>query len=140
MSAQDRWSLAYFGHTVIKNGIKIARSIKRDTSHFAESQMSMDRQDLWALPTTMESLGICVRGLADAVELLIHPSAMTPAEVMDLYRQLGAYYERFDCRLSVTSLAEVFTDMSQRISRDFAATHSSRMKNFPRAYRRLHKH
>lgn len=36
MAAQDRWSLAYFGHVVIKNGIKVARSITWDTSQFSD--------------------------------------------------------------------------------------------------------
>lgn len=102
--------MAYFGHTVIQNGVKIARSIKRDTSHLAESQMFMDRQEVWALPTTMESFGICIRGLADAVELLINPSPVTAAELMDLFRKLFSYYERLDCHISFTSIAEVFTD------------------------------
>lgn len=43
MTAQDRWKLAYFGHVVIKNAIKVARSVKRDASQFAEAQNSMDR-------------------------------------------------------------------------------------------------
>lgn len=110
MAAQDRWSLAYFGHVVIKNGIKIARSIKRDTSQFSESQTSMDRQHIWALPTTMEAFRICVRGFASAMHLLVHPSAVTPAELMDLFREIAEFYELYDCRVSVMSLAEVFKD------------------------------
>lgn len=64
MVTQERWNLAYFGHVLIKKGIKVACFIKRDTSLFAESQTSMDRQEIWTLPTTMEAFGICARGLA----------------------------------------------------------------------------
>lgn len=58
----------------------------------------------------MKALGICARGLAKAVELLIHPSAITPAEIMDLFWKLGTLYEELYCRMSVTSLAKVFKD------------------------------
>lgn len=51
----------------------------------------MDRQDIWALNTTIESFGICARGLASAIQLLVHPSAVTQAELMDLYRQLTEF-------------------------------------------------
>lgn len=51
MAAQDRWSMAYFRHLVVKNGIKVTRFIKRDTFQFDNSQTSMDRQDFWELPT-----------------------------------------------------------------------------------------
>lgn len=110
MAAQDRWSLAYLGHLVIKNGVKVGRSIKRDTSQFTDSETSMERQDLWALPTSMESFVICVSGLASAAKLLVHPSTTTPAELMDLFRQLGEFYEIYDCRVSVTSFVEVYKD------------------------------
>lgn len=96
MAAQDCWSFFSFGHIVIRNGIKVTRTIKKDASHFPDSQISMDRQEFWALPTTMEALGICVRGLARAVELLIHPSAITAAEMYDLFRKIGSLYEEFD--------------------------------------------
>lgn len=69
----------------------------------------MDRQDLWALPTSMESFGICVRGLALAAQLLLHPSAVKPAELMDLFRKLGEFYEVYYCGASVASLVEVYT-------------------------------
>lgn len=100
----------YFGHVIIKKSIKILRSIKRDTSQFAESQTSLGRQDIWALPMTTEVFGICVRGLASAVQLLVHPLTVMPAEFMDLFRQLSEFYELYDCRISVTSLAEVYMD------------------------------
>lgn len=110
MTAQDRWGLHFFGHVVIRNGIKVARTVKKDASNFAESQTSTDRQDVWALPTSMESLGICVRGLAHAIELLVHPSAITAAEVTDLFRKLPSIYDKFDCTTSVSTLAEIFKD------------------------------
>lgn len=91
MATQAHWGLAYFGHDVIKNGIKIFRSIKGDTSKFADSQTSMDRQDIWALTTTMEEFGICVRVLESAVEMIMHPSAVAPVKLMDLYLQLAKF-------------------------------------------------
>lgn len=66
----------------------------------------MVRQDLWALPTTMEAFIICVRGLEYAVELLVHPLAVTKAELMDIFRHLGEFY----CRVSVATLVEVYKD------------------------------
>lgn len=70
----------------------------------------MNRQDIWALPTSMESFGICVGGLASSVHLLVHPSAITPADLMDLFGQNGEFDEVYDCRVSVTSLVEVYED------------------------------
>lgn len=70
----------------------------------------MDRQDVWALPTSMESFEICVRGLASATELLVHPSELKKAEIMDLFRHLAELYEAYDCRVSVASLVEIFHD------------------------------
>lgn len=104
MSAQYRWNLAYFGHLVIKNSIKVALSVKRDTSQFADAQKSMVRQDIWALPTKMGAFGICVRDLASTTQLLVHPSEITPAELMDQFRKLGKFYELLDCRTSVALL------------------------------------
>lgn len=36
MEVQERWNVAYVGHVVTNNGVKIAFSIKRDTSEFEE--------------------------------------------------------------------------------------------------------
>lgn len=93
MAAQDRWSSAYYGNVVIINGIKVTRSIKRDTSQFSVYQTSMDRQDIWDLSTTMEAFGICARGLDLAVQLLVHPSEVTSEESMDLFRHFAEFYE-----------------------------------------------
>lgn len=57
----------------------------------------MERQDLWDLPNTMETFGICVFGLACVTHLLVHPSAATPAELMDSFRKLAKFYELYDC-------------------------------------------
>lgn len=70
----------------------------------------MNRQEIWELPTTMESFGICARGLDSSVQLLAHPSAVTPAELMDLCRQIAKFYELFHCPISVTFLAEIYKD------------------------------
>lgn len=88
--------------------MKVARSIKLDTSQFADSQTSMGWQNIWALPTTMKSFVICVRGLASAVQLLVPTSPVTPLEYMYLYSQLAEFYELLDCRIPVTSLAKIY--------------------------------
>lgn len=49
-----------FSRVITKNGIKVARSIKRDAQQFADFQTSMERKDLWALPTPMKAFFICV--------------------------------------------------------------------------------
>lgn len=95
-TAADRWSLAYFGHLVYKNGFRTPRTVKKDSSQFSEEQSSFDRQDLWVLPPTMEAFEICVRDFAYTIELLVHPSAITAAEIMDLFRKIAEHYERFD--------------------------------------------
>lgn len=41
----------------------------------------------------MEAFGICVKGLASAMKLLVNPSEITAAELMDLFRQLAEFYE-----------------------------------------------
>lgn len=109
-TAADRWIIVYFGHLVYNNVIKTPPSIKKDSSHFSEAHTSFDRQDLWALPPTMEDFGICVLGFASAVELLVHPSTITAAEVMDLFRKIAEHYERFDCRLTIATIVDVFYD------------------------------
>lgn len=67
MAAQDMCSLAYFGHVIIKISIKLERFLKRDMSQFGYLHTSVDRQDVWAMPTTMETFGICANGLESAV-------------------------------------------------------------------------
>lgn len=39
----------------------------------------------------MEAFGTCVHGLASAKERLVHPSAINPVELMDLFRQLAKF-------------------------------------------------
>lgn len=91
--AQDRRSLAYLGHVVTKNGITIAHYTKPETLQFSESHTFMDRLDILVLPINMEAFGICVRGLTSAIHLLVHPSAITTTELMELFWQLTAFYE-----------------------------------------------
>lgn len=38
------------------------------------------------LHKSMEAFGICARGLATAVQFLVHPLAVIPEELMDLLR------------------------------------------------------
>lgn len=110
MTSRDRSHMAFFGHIVIKNGIKIPRSMKRDASKFADIQTSMDLQDLLALPNTKKSFSICVRLLASTTELLVHPSTITPAELMELFCNLAELYELYDRRVSVASLVNLYKD------------------------------
>lgn len=106
--ASPGWcSLSYFGNLVIKNVVKVARSINVDTLQFTDSQTSMVLQDLCALPASIESFGICVRGFASTTQLLVHPFVITPAKIMDLFRQVGEFYKIYNCRVSVESLVEV---------------------------------
>lgn len=41
----------------------------------------------------MEEFRICVRGISFTIQLLVHPSAITKAELMDLFRKLAEFYE-----------------------------------------------
>lgn len=86
--AQYRWSQDYFSHLVINNWIKLALSIKNGTSKFSISQTLMYLQDIWPFPIATEAFGICVRGPVFGVDLLSHPSSITPAELIDLFRQI----------------------------------------------------
>lgn len=110
MTELDRWSLIYFGHMVFKNGINMPCSFKKDSLHFVEAHTFFDRQDLCGLPQSMETFGICVRGFASELKLLLHPFVITEAEIMDLFRKIYEYYERFDCRLTISAMVEVFYD------------------------------
>lgn len=58
----------------------------------------------------MEAFGISVRGFASAVELFVHPSAITAAEIMELFRKIAECYERFVCRLRISTMVEEFYD------------------------------
>lgn len=87
---------------------RCAPFIKRGTSHFAESQTTVYRKDIWTRPTSMEAFGIFARWLPDAIDQLVHPSAIMAAEVMDRFRRLGSFYEPYQYRLSVTSLQEIY--------------------------------
>lgn len=58
----------------------------------------------------MESFDICVRGLTSATQLLVHPSVINPAELMDLFHKLAEFYELFDCRISIATLVDVYKD------------------------------
>lgn len=48
MTTQDRWHIALLRQVVSNNGIKVARSVKCDTSQFSDAQKPMDRQDICA--------------------------------------------------------------------------------------------
>lgn len=51
-----------------------------------------------------------VSGLASAMQLMVYPSAIKHAKLMDLFRQLAEFYELYDCRVSFMSLEEIFKD------------------------------
>lgn len=53
---------------------------------------------------------MCARGFVSAVELLVHRSSITAAYIMDLLRKIAECYERFDCRLTISAMIEVFYD------------------------------
>lgn len=48
--------------------------------------------------------------LPSAAQLLVPQSAITPAELMDLFIQLRELYDIYDCRVLVASLVEVYKD------------------------------
>lgn len=56
----------------------------------------------------MEAFGFCMRRLVSAVELLVHPSVVPAAEIIDLYCKISEHYERFDCRLTISAMLDVF--------------------------------
>lgn len=102
--------MAYYGHVPIKNGVKVACSIKMDMLQFADFQKFTERQDLWALPMYIQSFVICVRGLASGAQILVHALAVILAQFRDLFRQLDEFYEFYDCRASVASMVEVYKE------------------------------
>lgn len=78
MTSADRWDLTYLGHVVVKNGIRISRSVKREGAKVEDAKYSVDRQDVWASLNSMKSFKIAALGLAAAVEEMLHPSIVTP--------------------------------------------------------------
>lgn len=65
-------------------------------------------------------------GLDSAAPLLVHPSAITPAELMDLFRKLAEFYELYDCRISIASLVEIYKD---HVTADFTRLSTYSLKN-----------
>lgn len=93
-----------------KNGQLIHPSIKKDTSHLAETSTCFDRQDVWALLNSMEAFGMAVRGFADSVDLLLNPDILTGAYMMNFYRRLASLYDAYDFNAPVTTLVHIFED------------------------------
>lgn len=81
MKIADRWELAFFGPIVAKNSELVSKTIKKEANQFTESTFTQERQDHWAKLSSMESFRVAARGLALAVEQLVHPSILTKGEV-----------------------------------------------------------
>lgn len=79
----------------------------------------MDLQDVWVLPKTMKAFGICACAITSAAQLLVNPSEVTPAELMDLFRQLVEVYEPRSTKT-----------ISQLMSRVYVATRAHRTPSF----------
>lgn len=58
----------------------------------------------------MESFIIVVLGLTTAGDKLDHPTIRTSAEVLEHFRHVAFLYAEYDCRQSITSLVDLFTD------------------------------
>lgn len=125
MTLSDRWELAYFYHLIIKNGRMISLSIKHNSSKLEEASHSLEFQGMWVTLTSLESFTITSLGLAVAVEKVVHPSIVTSAEVLELFRHVASFYFKYDCRASKTSLVYLFKDNITR----YYANLRKRIKN-----------
>lgn len=84
MTWADRWDLDYFSHVTVKNGTRVARSVKREGGKPEDPKYSPERQDVWANLNIIEAFTIAARGLAAAVDELLHPSILTYLDLLSL--------------------------------------------------------
>lgn len=70
----------------------------------------MERHELWISLTSSEAFKIATIGLTTAVEKLVHPPIITSTEILELLRLVASLYPKFDRRVSITSLADLFSD------------------------------
>lgn len=110
MTVEDRWELSFFGPMVAKKGEMISKTIKEVTNQLTEATYTQERQDLWAKLHIMENFGIAARGLAMAIDLLVHPSIITKGEVMEWFLRTVTLYDEYDAQLQVQAAIKIFKD------------------------------
>lgn len=76
-----------------KNREMISKTIQTDANQFSEAPFTEERQDLWAKIDNIENFGIDARDLALAMDLLMNPSIITKAEVMEWFLCTACLYE-----------------------------------------------
>lgn len=76
-----------------KNGKLVGKTINKEAHQISEATFNQERQDLWDKLDTMENFGIAARGLALAVEMLVHQSIMTKGEVTEWFLTTSCLYE-----------------------------------------------
>lgn len=118
MTSADRWDLTYFGHVVVKNGTRVARSVMREGVKLEDPKYFLDRQDVWATLNSMEEFSIATLGLAAAVEELLQPSILTSSEVMEMFKTTAVQHAKYGSPVTVTSLVVLFRN---QITRYFTA-------------------
>lgn len=110
MTLGDRWDLAFFGLLIPKNGEMVRKTIKKEASSFSEESFTLERQDLWTKLESMDKFGIADRGLAGAVELMVHPSILTKREVMEWIMTTVCLFEEYDAQLFVQDAVHMFKE------------------------------
>lgn len=56
----------------------------------------------------MEAFDIAIRGIAEAKNLLLHPSIIAAAEIMDLYRLLDCIHDKIKTETKIEGLAHIY--------------------------------
>lgn len=85
MNLGDRLELAFFGLMVDKNGEMVRKTIKKEAKQYSKATQIQERQEIWEKIDSKKNFGIAARGLALAMDLLMHPSIITKGKVMEWF-------------------------------------------------------
>lgn len=110
MTLGDSLELVFFGPMVVKNGELVNKTIKKEANQFSEATFTQERQDQWAKIDNMDNFGIAARGMALAVDLLVHPFILTKEQVMGWFLTTACIYEEYDAQLHVQAAAQIFKE------------------------------
>lgn len=114
MTSAARWDLTKFGHVVVKNDTRVARSVKREGAKREDPKYSLEPQDVRAMLNSMEAFTIAGLGLPAVLDDLLHRTILTTGEVLSLFRNVASLFAKYHSLVTVTSLVMLFKNQLAR--------------------------
>lgn len=106
MKKSDRGELCLFGPVVLLDGELFFKTSKTLGGHFAEPVFVKERKDLWEPIDSIETLIIVAKGMAAAIDLLVHLYIMTGEQLRQISTHVVDLSAKLDARVAVCELLE----------------------------------